>query len=752
MIFFASAFLAGVLLVQQFSQLPDKHGLIVLAVCAGFMVWLRYWRSLFFIVGVIWAIVFASIKLADRLPERLAGGDVEISGVIADLPAQDDRRVSFDFIVTPSVKPIPSRLRLSWYYPTIDIKAGQHWRFFVRLKPPHGTINPGGFDYERWLFTEGIGATGYVRPFPKPVLLGQDTAWLSIAVWRQIISDHLSSYGKDYGLLKALTIGDGSGITPQQWAVFRKTGTTHLMVISGSHIGLVAGLIYFLTLRMWVWTGYLAWSPQKVAALFALLSGVFYAALAGFSVPTQRAVVMLAMLMLSIIWQRNIQPFNTLATALLAVLVFDPLAVLAPGFWLSFLAVAVIVYAVAGRLGKSGYLTEAVKINGVTSLGLSPLLLFFFQQLSVCAPLANFIAVPVISLLIVPVALGAVLLMFVWQALADQLFFLLDQILQGLYWLLEFLASLPFAIVNHPQPSYWALAFAVPGLLILLAPKGMPARWSGLVMLLPLAFSSAQKPETGDLNLTLLDVGQGLAVVVQTANHWLVYDTGAKFSAESDRGQSVVLPFLRLHDVTKLDQLIISHGDNDHIGGAASVLSEIPADRVMTSVPERLREYAPVACMAGQSWQWDGVRFTLLSPDTSSIASENDNSCVLKIDAEYGSVLLTGDIEADAESRLFETYRGHLKSAVMIAPHHGSNTSSTLPFLQMVQPDVVLIPAGYRNQFGHPHRDVLMRYRQLNAKVLNNADSGAISVRINKNSIAVETQRDIDARYWHNDQ
>ncbi|MDP2902612.1 MAG: DNA internalization-related competence protein ComEC/Rec2 [Methylovulum sp.] len=749
MLFFASAFLAGVMLVQQFAQLPDKLGLIALAFCAGLMVWLRYWRCLFFVVGVIWAIVFASVKLADRLPEPLAGVDMEISGVIADLPALDNRRISFDFIVKPSAQPLPSRLRLNWYYPNVDIKAGQHWKFTVRLKPPHGTMNPGGFDYERWLFTEGIGATGYVRPFPQPVLL-KGAEWPGIAVWRQIISDHLS-YGKDYGLLKALTIGDGSSITQQQWAVFRKTGTTHLMVISGSHIGLVAGLVYFLTLRVWAWTGYLAWSPQKVAAIIALLAGVFYAALAGFSVPTQRAVVMLAMLMLSIIWQRNIQPFNTLAVALIAVLMFDPIAVLSPGFWLSFLAVTVIVYAVAGRLGKSGYLAEAVKINWVTSIGLSPLLLFFFQQISVCAPLANFIAVPVVSLLIVPVALCAVLLMFVWQAPADQLFFLLDQVLQGLYWLLERMASLPFATLNHPQPSYWALAFAVPGLLILLAPKGIPARWSGLVMLLPLVFSPSEKPETGDINLTLLDVGQGLSVVVQTAKHWLVYDTGAKFSAESDRGQSVVLPFLRLQGVAKLDQLIISHGDNDHIGGVASVLQEIPADSVLTSVPERLPDYAPVKCRAGQSWQWDRVRFTLLSPSATSPASDNDNSCVLKIDAEHGSVLLTGDIEAGAESGLVEAYHGCLKSDVLIAPHHGSNTSSTMPFLQAVQPDTVLIPAGYRNQFGHPHRDVLMRYRQINATVLNSAGSGAISVRINKDAITLETQRDIRARYWHND-
>lgn len=753
MILSASAFLAGVLLVQQLAELPDSPWLAALGIGAGLMAWRRYRLGLFFIVGVAWSIVFAMARLADRLPEHLAGVDMEISGVIADLPEQDDRRTRFDFTVQESARPLPSKLRLSWYYPDSDIKAGQHWRFTVRLKPPHGSLNPGGFDYERWLFTEGIGATGYVRTFPKPVLLGRSR--LSIAVWRQTISDRLSSLStgsKHFALLKALTIGDGSSITQRQWEVFRKTGTTHLIVISGSHIGLVAGLVYFLVLRAWAWTGYLAWSPQKVAALAAVLAGIFYAGLAGFSVPTQRAVVMLAVLMCAIIRQRNVQSFNTLAVAMLAVLALDPLAVLSPGFWLSFLAVAVIIYAVDGRLGKSGRVAEAVRINWVTSLGLSPLLLFFFQQISICAPLANFIAVPVISLLVVPLALFSVLLMFIWPSAADLLFFLLDRVLQILYGLLERMALLPFATLNHPQPSYWALGFAVPGILLLLAPKGMPARWAGMVMLLPLIFTESRKPETGDIRLTLLDVGQGLSVVVQTSEHWLVYDTGAKFSAESDSGQSVLLPFLRLHAVTRVDRLIVSHGDNDHIGGAASLLNEMPVDSVLTSVPELLRNYAPVKCAAGQSWVWDGVRFAVLSPGPASPASDNDNSCVLKIDAAHGSVLLTGDIEAGAESWLSETYRQRLKSDVLIAPHHGSRTSSTLPLLQAAQPDKVLISAGYRNQFGHPHKEVLTRYRHVHADALNTADNGAMTIDTNNNAITLSRQRDIEARYWHNAQ
>ncbi|MGZ4956967.1 MAG: DNA internalization-related competence protein ComEC/Rec2 [Methylobacter sp.] len=780
----ALSFLAGLLLVQQFSVLPDAKWLIVGSLLAGIIAWLRYWRFLFFVVSILWATVFAMHRLSDRLPEQLEGVEIQVIGTIADLPEQDEKRARFDFItrdgvyaanlpgagaaitrdgvyatsqsgtsavITAESERLPTKLRLSWYYPDQAIKAGQQWVFTVKLKRVHGNLNPGGFDYERWLFTEGIGATGYVRPSPKPVLLGHDPAWSSVSVWRQSITDQLSSVLGDspsLALIKALTIGDGNSVTQEQWEVFRKTGTTHLVVISGSHIGLIAGLVYFLVLKLWARTGRLSQSPQKVAAVSALLVAVFYSALAGFSVPTQRSVVMLSIVMIAIILQRNSRPFNTLSIAMLAVLVFDPLAVLAAGFWLSFLAVSLIIYAVSGRLGKLGHVWGAIKINWATSVGLSPLLLLFFQQVSLIAPLANLVAVPVISLLAVPLALLAVIIMFILPSMASKLFFLVDQLLQGLWWLLAHLAEIPMASINHALPSYWALLFAVPGILLLLAPAGIPARRLSLVMFLPLIFTDAKPPETGDIKMTLLDVGQGLSAVMQTSHHLLVYDTGAKFSEQSDMGQSVLLPFLHSQGVAKIDSLIISHGDNDHIGGAVSLMRGIDTKQVLTSVPQQLSEYAPIACKAGQSWLWDEVKFTMLAPKQSFML-ENDNSCVLKIQSKHGTVLLTGDIEALAESWLVNTYGDELKADILVAPHHGSKTSSTTGFLQAIQPDYVLIPAGYRNQFGHPHKDVLARYRQVNAKWLNNADSGAIVVNVENNAFVVQGMRETESKYWN---
>ncbi len=786
MVVSALSFLAGILVVQQMSVLPVIKWLIVIALVAGIMAWLRYWRCLFFLVGSIWAIVFAMHRLSDRLPESLEGKEIQIAGTIADLPEVDDRRVRFDFIpmdkiyaprlsgvsvaiptdevnatslsgtgveipVTNVKQKLPAKLKLSWYYPDQPIKAGQKWTFTVKLKRVHGTMNLGGFDYERFLFTEGIGATGYIRPNPKPVLLGCDSVWNSIAVWRQAIIDELSTNlanSPSLALIKALTIGDGTGIKQGQWDVFRKTGTIHLVVISGSHIGLIAGLVYFLVLKLWAWTGWLKLSPQKVAAVSAVLVGVFYSGLAGFSVPTQRSVIMLIIAMAAIIVQRNNRPLNTLAVALFGVLIFDPLAILAVGFWLSFLAVLLIVYAVSGRMSPIGYFWGIVKLNWFTSVGLSPLLLFFFQQVSVIAPFANMVAVPVISFFVVPLALLAVIVMFISVTLADKLFYLVDFVLQGLWWLLAYMAELPIATVNHALPSYWALFFSVPGVLLLLAPVGIPVRWLSIVMFLPLAFTEAKKPETGAIKMTLLDVGQGLSAVVQTSNHLMVYDTGVKFSEQSDSGQNVVLPFLRSQGEVKIDKLIISHGDNDHIGGADSIMRGMVTEQVLTSVPQQLKDYAPSECMAGQSWQWDEVDFTILSPHQ-GFASENDKSCVLQIQAKNLKVLLTGDIEAATESWLVETYGAALKAEVILAPHHGSKTSSTPGFLQAIKPKYVLIPAGYRNQFGHPHKEVLANYSHINAKWMTSADSGAITVNVQDNDLIVRGMRDTESKYWN---
>jgi competence protein ComEC len=745
------SFLAGILVIQQFHELPGIQWILAILGFAGILASFRCWRFFAFAMGLAWAIAFAGIRLNDRLPEALAGQDVILKGYIADLPELDSQHVRFNFRPDKTAQNIPKLIRLTWYYPDKPVKAGQYWQFTARLKPPHGNFNPGGFDYERWLYVEGIGATGYVRDKPAPVLLAEYPDSISLLAWRQRLADSLDtslSSNINSASIKALTIGDGSGISPQQWEVFRKTGTTHLMVISGSHVGLIAALFYVLTLKTWARLGFIRLSPQQAGAITATMVAFLYAGLTGFAVPAQRAALMIAIAMLALSLQRNIRPFHTLALALLAVLLIDPLVALLPGFWLSFTAVALIIYNLAGRLAKPGFWRSLWKINWVTSFGLMPLLLVFFQQVSLISPIANLIAVPVIGILIVPVALLAVVLMAILPALADKLFLTAGLVLQGLYQMLDTLADLPLATISHTQPSWWALVLAIPAVILLLAPKGIPSRWLALVMLIPLAINRQEPVKPGHFKLALLDVGQGLAAVVQTAQHALVYDTGAKFSGTNDAGQGIVIPYLRSQGVDKLDKLIVSHGDNDHIGGAASIMAQYPTEQLLTSVPQLLASFSPATCQTGQNWSWDGVQFSILSPKPGELSSENDNSCVLRIQGQTGTALLTGDIEADAEAWLVNTYGGRLKSDVLIAPHHGSQTSSTHEFLSEVRPKHVLIPAGYRNAFGHPHQDVIQRYRQAKINYLNIADQGAISAYFG-DILTISSWREEAGRYWN---
>jgi competence protein ComEC len=748
------AYAAGVLTVHQLTELPD---IVWLWSAAGIIIgcfFLRYWRLLFFLMGFIWAAGFAMERLQDQLPPQLEGIDLRIEGEIIGLPQVDDRRVRFNFLPTSSshALQLPTTVRLTWYYPEKVLKAGQYWHFTVRLKRPHGNLNPGGFDYERWLFVRGIGATGYVRKAPAAVLIQESSGWFNISNWRQTIADRISILlpGSAYlGVMKALIVGKKDEINQRQWEVFRQTGTIHLMAISGLHIGLIAGLVFVAVSRLWAWTGILILAPPRVAAAASVVAAFFYAALAGFSIPTQRALVMLLIVMAGISWQRNLRPFNILAAALIVIIILDPTAMIVPGFWLSFIAVSIIVITMSARLGKPGYWIGMLKINWATAVGLAPLTIWFFQQVSLMAPLANFVAIPIISFWVVPLLLLSVLIMTFSTMLAGWLLLLVEMGLQGLLWFLTRIAAWPFSSYNVAQSPLWTLFLATLGSLLILTPKGIPGRWLGGVFIIPLLFVEQQRLADKMIQMTLLDVGQGLATVVQTADHVLVFDTGAKYSSRFDMGKSVILPFLQSRGLQQIDTLIISHGDNDHIGGVQSLYQGMEIGQVYSSVPGLLTPYSAKACMAGQEWQWNGVTFTILSPGERLFASENDNSCVLKIQSLYGSILLTGDIEQPAESWLVDTYSDALQSDVLVAAHHGSRSSSSLDFLQKAHPDSILIPSGYRNRFGFPHQSVLQRYQKIDAEWINTADKGAITIQIAEDGVSKQSYRETAGKYWN---
>ncbi|NOV29144.1 DNA internalization-related competence protein ComEC/Rec2 [Methylomonas sp. ZR1] len=745
-------FLAGIVAVQQFSRLPSLFEFIGLGVSSLLLIYRRHWRLFALLAGVLWASLFGSWRLSQQLPDTYQNQEVKIQGYIASLPQQQEQRTNFDFIVTTPSGNFPDKIRLSWYYPKLNLAAGQGWEFRVKLRRPHGRLNPGGFDFEAWLFANHIGATGYVRDKPPPQIVSlSPSIGQYFARCRQAIADRLDAAlpgSGQLGVIKALTIGSQNAITQEQWRVFRITGVVHLIVISGSHISLIAGLIYLWTRRLWAWTGILSFSPQRAAALCAWLAAVFYAGLAGYSVPTLRAVIMLSVALAAIAWQRNTAPMRILLLALLAVLLFDPLAVLSVGFWLSFVAVALLIYVSAGRLGRPSYWREAGAAQLATAVGLSPLLIVFFQQVSLISPVANWLAVPVIGILIVPPALLAVVLLFIWPTFGALLLQVLDYVLQGLWWVLSHMAELPLASVYCLPPPWYAIVLAAIGVLLLLAPRGFPCRYLSPLLFFPLLLVDVEKPKPGEAWLTVLDVGQGLAAVVQTAEHALVFDTGARYSEYSDMGDSVVVPFLRDQGISRVDGLVISHGDNDHSGGADSILAELPVDKVLSSVPEWAAREHGEYCRAGQTWRWDEVTFKVLSPPEQGFIGDNDNSCVLQVSSAQQVFLLTGDIEQTAENWLVREYADKLASDVLLAPHHGSKTSSSLALLEKVNPRLILVPAGYQNRFGFPHRQVIERYSQLGMAWLNTAEQGAISVHSGPERIEPIAERVKRQRYW----
>jgi len=761
------AFLCGVLWVQGLPELPSLAWAAALLPLA-----LLGWRwprvglpALFLVAGALWAVWRADLVLGESLPTELEGVDLQVEGRIADLPTPGEHGPRFAFDIERASyrdQPVrlPARVLLGRYDHPAPPDVGDRWRFTVRLKRPHGFQNPGGFDYEAHLFQQRVRATGYVRDDPPPQRLNRlaDTdellAGYRLNRFRQQLSDQIRALIPERrftAMVTAFANGDDSSMPDEQWLALNRTGTTHLVAISGMNIGLVAGLVFLLLRRLWAWTGWtvLRRPAPQVAAGGALLAATGYAALAGFAIPTQRALVMLAVALASTLTGRRVAASTLLAVALLAVLVFDPLAVLAPGFWLSFAAVAVILYALRPRPepGRWQRLLAWGRVQWAVSLGALPIVLFLFQQVSVIGPLANLVAIPVVELAVIPATLiGVVASLTLPDWLASWPFALANQALEWLWPALEFLAHLPGGIWTQPAPPPWTLLAALIGILLLLAPRGFPARWLGAIWLLPLVTTRPAAPAPGAAWVTLLDVDQGLAVVVRTASHVLVYDTGARYSARFDAGRAVLVPYLRHQGIDRLDTLIVSHGDNDHIGGSGSLLASVPADEILSSVPERLA--GARACAAGQHWSWDGVAFEILHPPTDSPLTGNNRCCVLRVASRYGRVLLPGDIGAKAERVLLRQQDAALPAEVLAVPHHGSRSSSTETFLDAVHPQVALLPVGYHNRYHHPHPQVVRRYQERGIAVAASPAAGAIDVRLEPAGLSVHRYRDERRRYW----
>jgi len=760
----ALAALLGVTAFQQLSALP--HPLWALVFLPLPLVAWRY-RLLrpvtIAAAGFLWAWGYAALILSGQLPAAVEGRDVVVEGEIISLPEVDQRRSHFEFKVSKLFEgdaplPSPGRILLNWYYPDTALQVGDRWRLRVRLKRPHGLSNPGSFDYEAWLFRHRLRATGYVRDAPDNRLLASRTWDQPINRLRQALARQIAAslQRNDFtGIIQALAIGERAAIHRPQWAVLTATGTNHLVAISGLHVGMVAGLAFFVLRALWARITRLAlrWPAPKAGAVAALIAALFYAALAGFSIPTQRTVIMVLVVMGSVVLGRNTRPAHILSLALLAVLIWDPLAVLEPGFWLSFAAVAMIFYGMGQRLAPRGLWWKWGRVQVLVAIGLAPLLLILFQRVSLVAPLANLFAVPWVTLVVVPLSLLGTALLDLLPAVGTGLLQLSAAAMGGLWPLLQGLAHSGMAQWLQAPSPHWAYLPALLGTVWLLAPAGIPGRWLGGVLLAPMVLVNPARPQNGEAWFTLLDVGQGLAAVVETAGHTLVFDTGPATSEHFDAGSAVVVPYLHHRGIRRVDTLIVSHGDMDHRGGAPAILTNTRVRRLLTSAPAKIHwaQGEVETCEAGQGWQWDGVRFEILYPFPDRSYRGNDASCVLRVQTAQQAILLPGDIEKRSEKLLVTEEAGRLGADILVAPHHGSSTSSTTPFLQAVQPRYALFAVGYRNRYGFPRDAVVARYEEQGASLLDSAHAGAIRFRLGASPAMTppSAYRRQARRYWN---
>ena len=772
---FIVAWLAGVIVLQREPSLPDvawgPAG--IAALLALHFVRSRVARALVVLAagalcGYGFAAWRAGERLADALPFPWEGTDIEIVGVASGLPQPNESGTRFAFEVERVRTPgaiVPRDIALTWYpdrrgASAPKLAAGDRWRFTVRLKRPRGLANPHAFDFEPWALERGIRATGYVRTAsPHERIDAHVDGWpYTLHRWRGEIRDAMLERlagERLRGVLVALAIGDQDAIAPDDWDVFWRTGVGHLMSISGLHITMLAALAAAAVLFAWVRVPALALRlpARKATAIAGVLAAIAYTLMTGFAVPAQRTCLMLATLAACVIADRQGSASRVLALAAFVVTLADPWAVLSAGFWLSFGAVASIFYVMSLRAGARGHVAGVLAEQLAVSVAMLPMLLALFQEFSLVSPVANAIAIPVVSLAVVPLAIAGAFL---------PLPFLLDvahAIMVALMSPLERLADLPLAMLESHAPAAWTVVVGVAGCAWVLAPRGTPLRSLGVAWMAPMFVVAPPQPAQGEAWLDVLDVGNGLAVVIRTAHHALVYDTGPGWNADVDSGNRIVVPFLRGEGIRTLDGVVVSHADDDHSGGAISIAgSRSPAwllsslregDAVHTAFRRSMR------CETGQRWAWDGVEFSLLHPpaavyEETGRRKENDRGCVLKVSTAHASALLAGDVEARAEMEMLARDAQTLRAEVLVVPHHGSKTSSTPSFIAAVMPRVAIFSVGYRNRFNHPNAAVVQRYYAAGAQLRRTDREGALHIELparEGDAVAVRAYAD-DRRYW----
>jgi competence protein ComEC len=753
-----------VLTVHELPRLPP-YGLdaVIAVVAAAALSRPRLRLLACVLLGFAWCAWRAGMALDARLPRDLEGREFTVIGVIDQLPLVREDATSFVLKLEQadldgSAFALHGRVRLSWYDDAPeDLAACGRWQLHVRLRRPRGLVNRGGFDSERQALERGIVAVGSVRDDAANHRVGEKA--LCVDRLREAISRGIVERiddPHDAALLRAFSVGDTRGLEETDWEVARANGIPHLIAISGFHVG-VAGAFGALAIRLlwWLWPRLglrIAFPVAQAPAAFA--TAALYGILAGGSLPTVRTVTMIGVVALTRFGRRASSGPHALALALLTILVADPLATLAPGFWLSFVGVAFLMLCLTRGRGIVGFLRELSIGQLVMTVSLLPLTVWFFGEASLVGALSNLIAVPVVSFVIVPLCLLGILALMVLPVAATPFLFVAAWIAHWQWALLEWMATWPGAHWYLPEVTPWALALAMLGACWMFLPRGVPLRALGLLLFLPLLWPDRPPPQTGAFQAIVIDVGQGLSVFVRTREHALLFDAGARYPSDFDLGEAAVLPTLRALGIGHLDTMIVSHGDNDHVGGAPAVARVWPdADRY-SGEPQRMPIMA-AQCRTGQAWTWDGVAFRVLSPSPDAINSatpakrNNDLSCVLLVQGSSGRLLLTGDISSRVEPAVAQAIPPGPPLALVV-PHHGSKTSSSADFIAALHPLLALVSTGWRNRFHQPHPLIAQRYADTGAPLLDTAWTGALDVEFPADAPPrlVSRERERNRRYW----
>lgn len=757
MIALAIAFTAGAWGLHQLGSLPSwPWG--VGAVVALLLVGVRPLRlPAALVLGFVWAGWHGHQWLERSVPVELTGVEVTLVGVISGIPDHSPRRSRFGLAVEQVEAPEemaahlrPERLRVTLFPPEPVLAAGDRIRVTVRLRPPRGLHNPAGFDYGTWLYREGLHGLAVVRGRPEILsraALGPGSPGLH-RVRERVRDAMLASHpgARHSGVAQALVIGERGAMTADEWRLFLHTGTNHLMAISGLHVGLVAGFALLLAGLLWRRMARLRANLPLAAfgAVAAMVAAVLYAALAGFSIPTQRALIMLVLASGALLLGRDALSWRVYAAAVILVVAMQPANVLAPGFWFSFGAVAVILALLRGRVGKPGA-REWTSVQVILALSLLPLSLAWFQLGAWVAPVANLVAVPVVSLAVLPALLVGAGLAVVWPPLGTPFFVWADFWLALLLRVLDGILLLPGA-TSETGVSWVAAMLAGAAVLLSLLPRSLRLLPLAAVLSMPLFLSPPARLADGDFRAEMLDVGQGLAVIVQTRGHVLVYDAGPAWEGGLDTGAAVVVPALRRLGVREVDRVLVSHENQDHRGGMAAVVAAFPEPRVFS------RRDAPDAgeesCEAGLRWEWDGVEFETLHPPRFWDGS-NAGSCVLAVRGPHGRLLLTGDVEGIGERVLVRSPQARLATDVLLVPHHGASGVLSRGLLEAATPRLAWVSRGHDNRFGHPASDVTERLANACVPLLDTAERGMLWVETDRGGVRVGQGSRVErARFW----